>query len=150
MVLDTFDIIMTDIRIVRLCACGGHILTLSIADRRPVRLRADGFGYVRRRHDGYQACPLARVWLSETAALQCATCRPVYFTRGWLGTEPERFSARCRFICFPVNGCCRFAACISVFGQSLIAAMRVFDGSKASGVGCGALRDRQEIDVSRY
>ena len=38
----------------------------------------------------------------------------------------------------------------SGFGQSLIAAMRVFDGSKASGVGCGALRDRQEIDVSRY
>ena len=38
----------------------------------------------------------------------------------------------------------------SGFGQSLIATMRVFDGSKASGVGCGALRDRQEIAVSRY
>ena len=38
----------------------------------------------------------------------------------------------------------------SGFGQSLIAAMRVFDGSKAGGVGCGALRDRQEIAVSRY
>ena len=42
MVLDTFDIIMTDIRLVRLRARGGHILTLSIADRRPVQLRADG------------------------------------------------------------------------------------------------------------
>ena len=35
-------------------------------------------------------------------------------------------------------------------GQSSLAAMRVFDGSKAGGVGCGALRDRQEIAVSRY
>ena len=128
MVLDTFDLIMMDIRFVRLRVWRAYF-DISIVDRRPVPLRADGFGYIRPHHDGYQVCS---------------------FTRGWLGTEPERFSARCRLICFPVNGCCRFAACISVFGQSLIAAMRVFDGSKASGVGCGALRDRQEIDVSRY
>ena len=127
MALDTFDVVMIDIRLVRLRACGGHILTLSIADRGPVHLRADGFGYVRRHHDGYQVCS---------------------FTRGCLGTEPERFSARCRFICFPVNGCC--CGLFSGFGQSSLAAMRVFDGSKASGVGCGVLRDRQEIAVSRY
>ena len=59
----------------RLCACGGHILTLSIADRRTVPLRADGFGYVRRRHDGYLVCS---------------------FTRGWLRAEPERSSVCAR------------------------------------------------------
>ena len=34
-----------------------------MADRRPVHLRADGFGYVRRRHDGYLVCSFSRGWL---------------------------------------------------------------------------------------
>lgn len=50
-----------NLRFIRLRACGGHILTLSMADRRPVHLRADGFGYVRHHHDGYQDCSPVRV-----------------------------------------------------------------------------------------
>ena len=34
---------------------------IGIADRRPVHLRADGFGYVRHHHDGYQDCSPVRV-----------------------------------------------------------------------------------------
>ena len=60
MALDTFDVVMIDIRLVRLRVQRTYF-DIGIADRRTVPLRADGFGYVRRRHDGYQDCPPVRV-----------------------------------------------------------------------------------------
>ena len=66
----------------RLCACRGHILTLSIADRRPVPLRADGFGYVRHHHDGYQDCSPVRVQRAYFD-IEHSGQKASPFARGW-------------------------------------------------------------------